>query len=182
MDTYNLSLQFRYASCCDVILMILGTISAMAHGAALPLLMLYFGDLSDSFIFQDISSRFAQNISNNGTEINCSSVFNYTVENVTFMDVNITYILRNIPNANFPDVRCVLGDEFISEINITVFIILGIAAAVMILAGLQISSFQVAAERQVYKIRVRYFRAIMRQDIAWFDSNPTGELVNRLSE
>ena len=176
-------LQFRYASCCDLLMMLLGTLCAIAHGTALPLLMLFFGDLSDSFIYQDISSGIARNVSNQtGMDINCSSIFNYTLNDVTFPDVNITSILQSLPNAGFQDARCLLGAEFISEINITVLTFVGIGVGVVIVATLQICTFQFAAEQQVYNIRLRYYRAIMRQDIAWFDSNPTGELVNRLSE
>ena len=42
--------------------------------------------------------------------------------------------------------------------------------------------YQTACERQLYKIRLNYYRAILRQDIGWFDGNPSGELASRLSE
>lgn len=46
----------------------------------------------------------------------------------------------------------------------------------------QIIGWVVASERQVLKIRREFFKAILRQDMAWFDSNPSGELTTRLSE
>ncbi|XP_072010354.1 ATP-dependent translocase ABCB1 isoform X3 [Engystomops pustulosus] len=42
--------MFRYAGGVDKILMVVGTIAAMAHGAGLPLMMLVFGDMTDSFV------------------------------------------------------------------------------------------------------------------------------------
>ena len=42
--------QFRFSDKWDVLLMILGTISAVGHGAAVPLQFIIFGDLIDSFI------------------------------------------------------------------------------------------------------------------------------------
>ena len=42
--------------------------------------------------------------------------------------------------------------------------------------------YQLAAERQVYKIRLLFYQAILRQNIGWFDSNPSGELSSRLTE
>jgi len=33
-----------------VVLMVVGGISAVAHGAAMPLLMVFFGDMVDSFV------------------------------------------------------------------------------------------------------------------------------------
>ncbi len=77
--------------------------------------------------------------------------------------------------------ECLIGDDFIRDINTTVFIFVAIAATVMIAGIVQVATFQWSSERQVHKIRLRYYRAIMRQDIAWFDANPTGELVSRLS-
>ncbi|XP_073533538.1 ATP-dependent translocase ABCB1 [Phyllobates terribilis] len=42
--------MFRYSGGVDRLLMLVGTISAMAHGAGLPLMMLVFGDMTDSFV------------------------------------------------------------------------------------------------------------------------------------
>lgn len=38
------------------------------------------------------------------------------------------------------------------------------------------------AERQVRVIRKSLFRAILRQEIGWFDVYKSGELTNRLTE
>jgi len=73
-------------------------------------------------------------------------------------------------------------DDFLQRINTQVYIFLGIAAGVFIVAGLQIMSYQLAAERQVYKIRLQLYQAILRQNIGWFDTNPSGELFSRLTE
>ncbi|XP_038611446.1 ATP-dependent translocase ABCB1 isoform X2 [Tachyglossus aculeatus] len=41
--------MFRYSSCLDKLYMFLGTLAAMIHGAALPCIMLIFGEMTDSF-------------------------------------------------------------------------------------------------------------------------------------
>ncbi|XP_012881535.1 PREDICTED: multidrug resistance protein 1 [Dipodomys ordii] len=41
--------MFRYAGWLDKLYMILGTLAAVVHGAALPIMMLIFGDMTDSF-------------------------------------------------------------------------------------------------------------------------------------
>ena len=38
-----------------------------------------------------------------------------------------------------------------------------------------------SAERQSNKVRNEYFRAIMRQEIGWFDETSSGELTTRLT-
>ncbi|XP_028607313.2 ATP-dependent translocase ABCB1 isoform X1 [Podarcis muralis] len=42
--------MFRYADCLDKLLMILGTVMSALHGASLPLMMIVFGDMTDSFV------------------------------------------------------------------------------------------------------------------------------------
>lgn len=43
------SLQFRYAGWLDRLYMLVGTLAAIIHGVALPLMMLVFGDMTDTF-------------------------------------------------------------------------------------------------------------------------------------
>ena len=42
--------QFRYSTGLDKLLMLVGTLCALAHGACLPILLLVFGDMTDLFI------------------------------------------------------------------------------------------------------------------------------------
>ena len=181
--------------------MALGSILAICHGVALPLLMLAFGDLTNAFINHDISQQLANNFSN-GT-IDCSLPFppfsyNLTISEFVALTSNTStlggsfecsYIIT--PSSTIDDfasnciqtqARCLTNSEFISVVNVQVFYFLGIAAAVFISAYFQISLFQTACERQVHKIRLFYYRAILRQEIGWFDANPGGELSSRLSE
>uniref|UniRef100_A0A672U8P6 ATP binding cassette subfamily B member 1 n=1 Tax=Strigops habroptila TaxID=2489341 RepID=A0A672U8P6_STRHB len=48
--TMYLRLCFRYSSWSDKLLMILGTLLAIAHGSSLPIAMVIFGDMTDSFV------------------------------------------------------------------------------------------------------------------------------------
>uniref|UniRef100_A0A8C7PJ99 ATP-binding cassette sub-family B member 5 n=1 Tax=Oncorhynchus mykiss TaxID=8022 RepID=A0A8C7PJ99_ONCMY len=43
-------LQFRYATGCEVLLMIIGLLCAALHGIALPLMCVVFGQMTDSFV------------------------------------------------------------------------------------------------------------------------------------
>uniref|UniRef100_A0A669QS66 ATP binding cassette subfamily B member 1 n=1 Tax=Phasianus colchicus TaxID=9054 RepID=A0A669QS66_PHACC len=44
---------FRYSSCTDKLLMIFGSLLAIAHGSSLPIAMIIFGDMTDSFVTFD---------------------------------------------------------------------------------------------------------------------------------
>ena len=55
--------QFRFADCWDRLCMIFGSIFAMANGAALPSMIIVFGDMIDMFVDTGIYSTFLDSIS-----------------------------------------------------------------------------------------------------------------------
>ena len=66
--------------------------------------------------------------------------------------------------------------------SLQILTFVGIGLGVLLLGYIQITLYQIADERQVHKIRLLFYRAVLRQNIGWFDSNPSGELASRLSE
>ena len=148
--------------------MLLGAIAAIAHGAVFPLLWLFLGNFVDVFIAQTATSTVYSRL--NLTNASCSTPID------DFNNLTVGNLIRQNGST------CISGDDFINEVNNITFAFIGVGIAALIVAYVQIAFIQTAAERQVYKIRLRYYRAVLRQDIAWFDVNPTGEVATRLSE
>lgn len=154
--------------------MLLGAIAAIASGAAFPLLWLFLGSFIDVFIAQTITTTIfneLEMVMPNLTDIGCSTPIEFN---------NLTVTIGDVIRQNGS--MCLFGSDFINEVNNITYAFIGVGFAALIVAYVQIAFIQTAAERQVYKIRLRYYRAVMRQDIAWFDANPTGEVATRLSE
>ena len=80
------------------------------------------------------------------------------------------------------DYTFIHGDGGIDGILWTIYLFLIITVGVFILAYIQISFIQLACERQIHKIRLLYYSSVLRQEIGWFDLNPSGELSSRLNE
>ncbi|KAJ9073570.1 hypothetical protein DSO57_1014757 [Entomophthora muscae] len=59
------------------------------------------------------------------------------------------------------------------------FIILG--GVVLMASYLQMSLFMLSGERVAMQLRQRYYRAVLGQEMAWFDENSAGELGTRLA-
>lgn len=84
--------------------------------------------------------------------------------------------------------RCLTDETFIhgeqtgDGILWMIYLFLLIAAGVFIFSYVQISFMLVACERQVQKMRLLYYQSVLKQDIAWFDLNPSGEVSSRLNE
>ncbi|XP_064300752.1 ATP-dependent translocase ABCB1 isoform X2 [Phalacrocorax carbo] len=133
---------FRYSNWSDKLLMILGTLLAIAHGSSLPVAMIIFGDMTDSFVASG-DSDFPGNIS----AVNSSFDFLGKLE---------------------------------EDMTRYAYYYSAIAAGVLLAAYIQTSFWTLAAGRQIKKIREKFFHAIMRQEIGWFDVNDVGELNTRL--
>eukprot|EP01088_Endostelium_zonatum_P008116 TRINITY_DN2070_c0_g1_i3.p1 TRINITY_DN2070_c0_g1~~TRINITY_DN2070_c0_g1_i3.p1 ORF type:complete len:685 (+),score=188.50 TRINITY_DN2070_c0_g1_i3:60-2114(+) len=67
------------------------------------------------------------------------------------------------------------------ELNKAVIIAISAFAAGAIASGLRAYCFVVAGERTVARLRKQLFSSILIQEIAFYDQNKTGELINRLS-
>ncbi|XP_052083244.1 ATP-dependent translocase ABCB1-like isoform X2 [Mytilus californianus] len=84
------------------------------------------------------------------------------------------------PNATFnPNATT---ESFEDKMTTYAIYYLIIGGAVLFSGYLQIACFMTACERQVNKIRKHFFRAILRQEIGWFDKHQSGELTTRLSD
>ncbi|XP_038049400.1 ATP-dependent translocase ABCB1-like isoform X2 [Patiria miniata] len=139
------SLQlFRFAGPFEILLIVLAIVLSFAQGIALPLVLFFFGRVTDSFI--DVGQQtYAMNQNRTAGSADCP-----------FFDVSII--------VNFSGYYAILG------------------GIIMVVAYLQNMLWNLSAERQIHKIRLRFYQAIVRQEIAWFDTHKAGELTTRVSE
>ncbi|XP_056618525.1 ATP-dependent translocase ABCB1 [Triplophysa dalaica] len=59
---------FRYATCAEVLLMLIGLLCSAAHGVALPLMCVVFGQMTDSFVSSGQQYNMTDNITSNPSE------------------------------------------------------------------------------------------------------------------
>ena len=175
--------------------MVFGTIAAILHGGILPVFTIILGDFIAVFLNQAVTQGLMSVFpANNFTSFTCNSPFNATyygmnVSTATMSFLNCSYEIAS--NTSYRDVirdcfssmnDCLSNDGFISQVDILAFIFIGLGVGVFALGTIQITFFQAACERQVKKIRLAFYAAIMRQEVGWFDANATGELASRLTE
>ena len=141
------------------------------------------GDLNDRATERVFSQVFA--FVTNGT-VNCTVpiiLFTPVVPGCTTFNVTSTTTLDDVlATCVAAQRRCITDDGFLQETNILVYILIGIAVIVLIASFTQTVLFQITGERQVQKIRLNYYRALLRQDMGWFDANSSGALASRLTE
>ena len=74
------------------------------------------------------------------------------------------------------------ASSLISEVTLLVRILIGIGVGAFILGYTQVAAWSIAGQRQAAAIRVAYFRALLRQEIGWFDLTTSGALTTQIAE
>ena len=156
--------------------MIVGFVAAALHGFILPASMLILGELVNVFAFRNITGDVAASLVNSNvrnvvpdSELNCTVI----TALITSSSSSVSTII------NF---QCLSDADFTSMVDILVIGFVGLGVAGFILGFIQVSTFSLAAMRQTHRIRKRFYRSILRQNVAWFDENKAGELNSRLVE
>ncbi|XP_071380463.1 bile salt export pump-like isoform X2 [Centroberyx affinis] len=177
---------FRFASCREVLMMVVGGVCAALHGSAQPLMLLVFGLLTDTFIEYDIElneladdrkecvNNTIQWKQNYSVPLNQIAALNQSgwgaVNNSTWE------MLRPLPGRS-----CGLLDIEYEMTNFAYYYV-SIGIAVFLLGYFQISLWVTSAAKQIQIIRKLYFSKVMRMEIGWFDCNSVGELNTRMSD
>ena len=147
---------FRFATKFDIFLMILGTIGSLGNGSTLPLMLIVFMNIFDSFT-DSIKLCGITTLSANSSN---------TSINISTTTIDYGSLLSDLTNK-------MSGQALY-------LVYLGIATH--ILSYIQVTMWLISSQRQTMLIRKRLFQSILKQDVGWFDVYKTGTLNNRLTE
>ncbi|KAJ3099209.1 ATP-binding cassette, sub-B (MDR TAP), member 4 [Phlyctochytrium bullatum] len=147
VENYKMSyLQlYRYADSKDRLLMLIGTVCAIANGVSQPIMTILFGTLINSLIF-------------------------YGLCNEEDLRKGKTYCIYEDSN-----------DKLNRDVRQAVIYLVVIGCVVLTCAYTQMSFWMYTGERQTKRIREEYLKAVLRQDVAWFDKTQTGDITTRLT-
>ncbi|UJR12090.1 hypothetical protein I4U23_016268 [Adineta vaga] len=171
IKTLSLKKLFRYATSIDIVFMTIGTVAALAHGSGLPLLILIFGHVLDSFT--DQAKTFCS--------INFTTLsLQYCPDSMAFTSINISTLISqcNITYANFT-----LGTSMLTDtIQRQVLYLVAVGCIIIVVAYVQVSFWIMSAENQSRVIRQTLFQNILDKDMSFFDTHKIGELDAHLSQ
>uniref|UniRef100_A0A3Q2CPV8 ATP-binding cassette, sub-family B (MDR/TAP), member 11b n=1 Tax=Cyprinodon variegatus TaxID=28743 RepID=A0A3Q2CPV8_CYPVA len=176
---------FRFSTCKDVVMMVVGSLCAVLHGSAQPLMLLVFGLLTDTFIEYDIELTELNDDRKECVNNTIQWKRNYSAAADLSLPLNLSDLgLINSTLEMFTplgNMSCGLLD-IEHEMTMFAFYYVGIGFSVFILGYVQISLWVTAAARQIQLIRKMYFSKVMRMEIGWFDCTSVGELNTRMSD
>ncbi|CAG5131707.1 unnamed protein product, partial [Candidula unifasciata] len=157
---------FSFSTCLDKLLILIGILTACVHGASWPMLFVLFGDMTNTFV------SYGQNLQTNASDSLNSSYGNDNTTNSSHGNLssadNITVVLDF---GAFEDSMTQFALKYI-------YIGLGVCVATYV----HIAFLQIACERQTHKLRKAFFKALLRENIGWYDKQQSGELTTRLAD
>eukprot|EP00079_Xenopus_tropicalis_P037616 XP_017951387.1 PREDICTED: multidrug resistance protein 1-like [Xenopus tropicalis] len=138
---------FSFADSWDIMLMIIGIVCGLAAGTGLPIMIIVFGTMTDSFVQSGIPVNYTQNTSTTSTS--CGHFGTMDIE---------------------------------AEMTKYAYYYVAIGCSIFVLSLFQVWTFLVSASRQTTRIRRMFFKAVLHQEMSWFDATQIGTLNTRLTE
>ena len=141
---------------------------AVATGLAVCAHCLILGYVADAFIAQDISLQILN--AANAAKTSTTEYFCSVTESPTSAKLD-EFLSSSDP-----------GSLLLSEMGVFALSYFGLAAGVLIVSFISSLFWNLSAYRQTRHLRQAFFLSIIRQEIGWFDMNPSSQLSSRLSE
>ena len=165
-------------------MIVVGALMAMAAGSAIASHVLPFGGILNLFIAHDIALQLLNGTSDtialgiflemfNTTNATGGMTMEYFC-NVTESSTSAT--IAEFLNSSDP------GSLLQSKIYLYSLYYVGLASVVLIASFFATLFWNLSAYRQTRCLQQAFFRSIMKQEIGWFDVNPSTQLNSRLSE
>ncbi|CAG2104143.1 unnamed protein product, partial [Medioppia subpectinata] len=191
--------MFTYSSGFDKILMFMGIIFSLAMGSGLPAITIFMGEMTDTFVEYELYNQLykwktGDFYEKNLTHIPETNKTQFLDTNIIFrgfplMDLEVIQIRLKLSNDSFAEAlnRTVFfhhkdfEDAFITDAYFWSYMMLGIGLAFLLCGYVMVSTFSTAANNQTQRIRILFFRSILRQDISWFDTKTSGDFATKVT-
>ncbi|CAF1338277.1 unnamed protein product [Adineta steineri] len=162
---------FHYATGLDWLYMSVATIVSIIHGITLPLLLIIFGNVTNSFT----------NRSSNLCTLNFTSLSQlYCPSNITLDQSNIQqfYFLCNFTGIDSSKP----SSNFSSQVGQQSVYVVAIGCVVLLFGYIQATLWTLTSERQTYRMRQAVFRLLINKDMTYFDTHNVGQMNTVLME
>ncbi|XP_078702917.1 ATP-dependent translocase ABCB1-like isoform X1 [Branchiostoma floridae x Branchiostoma belcheri] len=183
---------FRFADGWDICLIILGSLLSIGLGITFPLMIIVFGDTTTSFVSSELASELEEVLRCFGNLITNITAGALPPNIEQYLPPNCTHLLPllnqtsenlatgSVSGINIADLQ--QGIDIEGQMTTYAYYYVAIACGAFVCAYGQVAFWTLSATRQVNRIRTKFFRAIMRQDVGWHDTHATGEFSTRLAD
>jgi ATP-binding cassette, subfamily B (MDR/TAP), member 1 len=101
---------------------------------------------------------------------------------VVFGDIIDVYIeYEKVVQSNFTLNSTLTTEKFLSECLFVGSTIVAMGVAFFICSCILVVFLNIAATNQTHRIKIMFFRSILTQEIAWFDTRSAGDFASRVT-
>ncbi|XP_054157975.1 ATP-dependent translocase ABCB1-like isoform X2 [Oppia nitens] len=188
--------------------MLIGIVAAIALGAGQPAITVFMGRLTDTFVDFELFSKISKLSSVINSQNNNNNNSNYYENQLKPLkasepDKYLSKLFTDFPQLklNVIQKRFKLDNKsFVDKFDKTVFhgnrqfvddfedganrwsLLIFVFAVIILVAGYVIvATFSAAANHQKHRIRILFFKAVLRQDITWYDTKTTGDFATKVT-
>jgi ATP-binding cassette subfamily B (MDR/TAP) protein 1 len=185
MTTANI---FRFATFTDFLLIVIGSLFAVIEGAGPALMALVFGGMTNTLVttvrfgFAKPASNGTSGVTTNTTSTGIMPASGATTNMTSSASSMIESAAIGDGGDLLPPPNQMTPEEFESSLAVFSILYVLIGVSVYVSSLIQITCWQTACERQVHRIRLAFFRSVLRQELAWFDKNQSGELAVKFND
>ncbi|KAI0180573.1 putative ABC multidrug transporter [Hypoxylon sp. FL1284] len=90
-------------------------------------------------------------------------------------------LLDDLNSATCAASQSISPGEYQAQVNQKVLLVMACALAQLALVYIYVVCWNLFGERLAHRLRERYFRSLLRQEVSFFDKMPAGEVSSRLS-
>ena len=170
-------------------MIMLGAVSAVLAGTAIPLHMLMFGEVINNFVYHSVAEDIISSMQMvNGTP---------TPPSVMATESPLNMSQANSSSLYFCDIVATALDSSLLEVYLEGFdpdgtlereirryslYYVGLACGALLFTFLSTLLWNLSAYRQIRRLRLAFYGSILRQEMGWFDVHNPATLNTRLQE
>lgn len=179
MDMVGTFEVFRFADTFDRLLLGFGVLFSCVHGAIMPIMIIVFGNMADTFVnnaqFTDFWNEYGKMI---------TDATNITKEDLLADPNKIMKIckLSNQTEEVCEEIMQSIVGDFNAKFNSYTLYYAMLGVVTIVISYIQLVCWNLSSYRQCQRIRVTFFRSILRQEVGWFDTHEVAELNTRLAD
>ncbi len=175
-----LSIQFRFATCTDVLMMLIGTLAAVISGTAQSLQTLLFGRILNELVYHSISIELAptnQTLQGGSCEEASNSILLSFATNSSYFCGNDDDQIQNIL-----DYVCDPDELLVDRITLFSIFFIVLGTVVFFAAYLATFLWNVSGYRQTIRMRKAFYQSVLREEMGWFDVKEASKVNTLLTE
>ena len=168
--------QFSYANFLDLVMITVAILFSIASGVAQPLEMLLTGQFFNIFISYNAALRLSDFVNNASSNVNCSVDLIQQLLTNSSNGISCDPFEQGNVDSSASTFVCDPDQTLTDETTAHSLYFVYLAVGTFLTQFVSHMFWTISATRQTKRMRIAFYRSILRHEIGWFDTNDTSTL------